>query len=175
MPNQITRELRVFLGTHKTKTIVDSIDYLQRIADRIDKAYENGVTDSYSRGRDDSGPDHMSNEELAELGLVRFPKDAGGNIIKPGDKVRVFGDDPIDPPMTVTCVCITKDGTFVAQTYPDGYNPESTHRVRTPLERINDVIWSMNKFSTHDSIPNEIVGEWFDDLKSAAQDLGGEK
>lgn len=110
---------------------------LWNIADRIDEAHRAECDMNYSAGFSMGiSPKEMTDEDLAELGLVRLPVDEDGEVWHSGDMAMESGR--ID---TVSKLVLGVDGWALALTSTVGLFEADVlrHHKPTPAERIRAV------------------------------------
>lgn len=110
----ITHELREWISsvTWLNDGIHHTCDKITAIADRIDAEHEDAVRKEAARMLTKTS-EYMNDDDLAEIGLVRLPKDADGEYIRIGDVmewVRYKDDDPT----VVRIVSALGNGVFFA-------------------------------------------------------------
>lgn len=122
----ITDELREWVMENTTNNVFTCYplkhevcgtkERLLDIADRIDAEHERGMADAYLNGT-------PTDEQMAELGWVRLPKDADGELIRVGDAVKPFGYES----GTVASVEIHDDGNAFVGVLPYGCDVPTVH------------------------------------------------
>ena len=82
----ITDELREYASTR----ITPNKGQLEAIADRIDAEHEKATSEFWTK----INAVPVTDENMAEYGWIRLPKDADGEYIHIGERVQLIGNDP---------------------------------------------------------------------------------
>lgn len=121
------------------------------IADRIDAEHERGMADAELSAA-------PTEAQLFELGWIRLPKDADGEVIHVGERVQLIGNDP----STVSHMSLADDGWRVYVKYDGGIGTGSGEpkRIHHHAPTVEDVLREMH--AELDEVIALYVGEAID-------------